>query len=176
MSKYAGRFESQESYGDSRVHRRFPRSTHFRVHARSEGPVSREGRVMQDELQLVRPGAPAVQRDAHVKRKPSGWGDVFASVANRLGFRSCTACHRFSASMNRWSLRPLFSAAAASDNCRSYSGPCTGFGKRQCVLAPSSFEPDAPVIEQCCGGWFQYPWIQVCEGQAPRVGCGFCLW
>jgi len=61
-------------------------------------------------------------------------------------------------------------------NCRTFSGPCTGFGSRQCVTAPESFTPDAAIIEQCCNGWHQYPWIEVCEGESAKKGCGFCFW
>jgi hypothetical protein len=59
--------------------------------------------------------------------------------------------------------------------CRSFTGKCTGFGTRQCVTAPVSISPDATTIEQCCGGWFQYPWVEVCPGKEPRQGCGACL-
>jgi hypothetical protein len=75
----------------------------------------------------------------------------------------------------RWRLRA--SAGAVRDaECWSFTGPCTGFGKRVCVEAPASQDPDAEIIQQCCGGWFLYPWIEVCPGQRATQGCGFCFW
>lgn len=68
------------------------------------------------------------------------------------------------------------SATSASGSCWRFTGPCTGFGRRQCVTAPESQEPGAGMITHCCSGWFQYPWIEVCPGQPPRTGCSFCLW
>jgi hypothetical protein len=67
-------------------------------------------------------------------------------------------------------------AMRAAGQCWSFSGPCTGFGKRQCVTAPAAQEPDAGMVEHCCEGWFQYPWIEVCPDQPARMGCGFCWW
>src|SRR5882757_1816539 len=55
-------------------------------------------------------------------------------------------------------------------NCQTFSGRCTGFGSRRCVTAPAALTPDSIVVEQCCGGWFQYPWITVCVGQQPTQG------
>ncbi|MCW5600038.1 hypothetical protein [Nitrosomonas sp.] len=63
-----------------------------------------------------------------------------------------------------------------SNQCNTFTDRCTGFGTRQCVTAPVSMTPDAETIEYCCDGWFQYPYIEVCEGEPPKRGCGFCLW
>jgi len=67
-------------------------------------------------------------------------------------------------------------AAQQAAPCWSFLGRCTGFGRRQCVSGPASQKPDAEIIEQCCGGWFQYPWIEVCPGEEARMGCDFCFW
>ena len=69
----------------------------------------------------------------------------------------------------------VLSSCRVPESCRSFSGSCTGFGGRQSVVAPISINPDANTIEQSCTGAFQYPWVEVCEGQAPRRGCGVCL-
>jgi hypothetical protein len=53
------------------------------------------------------------------------------------------------------------SACRPPDNCVSFAGKCTGFGSRQCVTAPTAIASDAPTIDQCCGGSFQYPWVEV---------------
>ncbi len=67
-------------------------------------------------------------------------------------------------------------AACRPSDCRDFKGSCTSFsGKRQCTVAPVSLDPDATTTEQCCSGAMQYPWIQVCPGQPPSKGCGFCL-
>jgi hypothetical protein len=74
----------------------------------------------------------------------------------------------------------LIGEAMAQTQCTSFSGRCTGtlwWHKKQCVTAPSRMEPDATVMEQCCDGGFQYPWVEVCPGRpGPTVGCGFCVW
>ncbi len=101
-------------------------------------------------------------------------GRLFATLAAAMGVRSCEACRHRAAVMDTWvEWRWPWDPAA---NCRSFTGRCTGFGSKQCVTAPAAFTPDALVVEQCCSGWFQYPWITVCEGQQPTRGCGFCLW
>jgi hypothetical protein len=70
----------------------------------------------------------------------------------------------------------VLSACDGQSTCRSFKGPCTGvFAKRQCTVAPVSLQPDAATTEQCCGGAFQYPSIEVCEGQPPQKGCSFCV-
>ena len=103
-------------------------------------------------------------------------GDWFSAVAKRFGATPCSGCQARAMVMNdfiprffRWPWDP-------PKNCRTFTGGCTGFGTRRCVTAPESFTPDALIIEQCCGGWFQYPWIETCEGEPPRRGCGFCFW
>jgi hypothetical protein len=84
-------------------------------------------------------------------------------------------------------LRKLFSwisrispfAANSSDPCWRYYGNCTRFALyymgTQCVTGPARQEASAETIEQCCTGWFQYPWIEVCPGEEARRGCGFCI-
>jgi hypothetical protein len=70
-------------------------------------------------------------------------------------------------------------AANGSDPCWRYYGSCTRFSwyyvGRQCVVGPATQELGAETIEQCCSGWFQYPWIEVCPGEEAHSGCGFCL-
>jgi hypothetical protein len=80
-----------------------------------------------------------------------------------------------SGSRRRWRLRARVGASTEGD-CWWFAGSCTGFGRRQCVEGPASQNPDTEIIQQCCGGWFQYPWIEVCAGQNATQGCGFCLW
>jgi hypothetical protein len=103
-----------------------------------------------------------------------GLGDWISVIVQALGIKPCDSCKRRIIVLNKLGFG---GKAGISGNCYSYRGKCTGFGRRQCVIAPSSYgDPSAPTIEQCCQGWFQYPWIEVCEGQAPTQGCGFCLW
>jgi hypothetical protein len=97
-----------------------------------------------------------------------GLGDLIRTVLARLGIPTCRGCARRAEALN--------GLAVFAGPCQSYTGRCTGFGSRQCVTAPESLDPDAAVVEQCCGGWFQYPWIEICPGQSPRMGCGFCFW
>jgi hypothetical protein len=125
-----------------------------------------------------------------------GLGDAVKRLLAHLGFRPCGACTRRAEALNRvlvlsgsrvlmgsaadvprrrWRLRAP-AEAVRDAGCWHFSGNCTGFGKRQCVSGPASQDPDAEIIEQCCGGWFQYPWIEVCPGQQATQGCGFCFW
>jgi hypothetical protein len=97
-----------------------------------------------------------------------GLGDLIKRFTGALGLETCGACARRASALNRF--------AAFSSPCWSFTGGCTGFGSRRCVSAPESQSPDATIVTQCCGGWFQYPWIEVCPGQPARMGCGFCLW
>ena len=122
-----------------------------------------------------------------------GLGDAAKSMLARLGVRPCGGCARRAAALNSMLVlsaagpagrsarrAPRWAHArgrqAAAGQCWSFTGGCTGFGHRQCVEAPATQEPDAEIITQCCGGWFQYPWIEVCPGQRATQGCGFCLW
>ncbi len=103
-------------------------------------------------------------------------GDWFSALARSLGITPCSACQRRAMAMNRltaWAFRRPWDPP---EECTTYTGPCTGWGSRQCVVAPEQITPDAGVLEQCCTGAFQYPWIRVCKGQPPQRGCGFCLW
>jgi hypothetical protein len=109
-----------------------------------------------------------------------GLGTAFSALAKLLGIRRCGGCMRRELAMNSMATialpAALGSALENANPCTMFTGRCTGFGRRQCVVAPVSMSPDAQTIEQCCGGWFQYPWIEVCDGRPPRTGCGFCLW
>jgi|SRR5262245_7349853 len=118
--------------------------------------------------------------DQTVRMQPApawlGLGDVISRILAALGVQPCDACRRRAMALN--ALAPKFFRWPweSSRQCTMYAGRCTGFGTQQCVTAPESLSPDATVITQCCAGWFQYPWIQICEGEPPRRGCGFCLW
>jgi hypothetical protein len=103
-----------------------------------------------------------------------GLGDVISRWLGKLGARSCAGCEQRVLALNDFGSRltPLW---VASNPCKTFAGRCTGFGHQQCVVAPTELTPDATTLTQCCGGWFQYPWIQICPGSAPRQGCGFCL-
>ena len=107
-----------------------------------------------------------------------GLGDLFSAIAQRFDVKPCSACRGRAITMNRW-MPNVFLFRWPWDPpeaVRTFTGRCTGFGSRQCVTAPESFTPDARIVEQCCNGWFQYPWIEIREGEPPRQGCGFCLW
>jgi hypothetical protein len=133
-----------------------------------------------------------------------GLGDLVKRLTLQLGIQPCERCNRRAEVLNRsivfyggmagipqkvgGDLSPASQvlessvsrsghmAMSASDPCWHFRGYCTGFGRQQCITAPASQEPDALIITQCCGGWFQYPWILVCPGQPARQGCGFCFW
>jgi hypothetical protein len=103
-------------------------------------------------------------------------GEFMRSSSKRFRITACSACEARIMEMNRFTLRNIGSPWLAQTRCRTYTGPCTGFGTRRCVVAPDSFSPDAATVEQCCSGWFQFPWIEVCDGKPVRKGCGFCFW
>jgi hypothetical protein len=102
-------------------------------------------------------------------------GSRFSSLSAMLGIRSCAACEQRAHTLDAFTAH-LQWPWDLSSNCQTFSGRCTGFGSRRCVTAPAALTPDSTVVEQCCNGWFQYPWITVCAGQRPTQGCGFCLW
>jgi hypothetical protein len=110
-----------------------------------------------------------------------GLGTLLARITSFFGVKPCESCHRRAAMLDsRLVLVGTRASAQQSEprsgDCWPYKGGCTGFGRRQCISAPARQEPDAETIEQCCGGWFQYPWIEVCPGSEARQGCGFCFW
>lgn len=145
-------------------------------------------RMSEERLPEVHPATATTSPTAmslRGRRVYIGLGGLLSALAKQLGFRPCAACARRAEALDAMATLPLpdialpFSFGVRMENgnpCRSFTGRCTGFGRRQCVVAPVSFNPDALTIEQCCGGWFQFPWIEICDGQAPRRGCGFCLW
>jgi hypothetical protein len=111
-------------------------------------------------------------------RQPPRLGDWFSSVARRFGLQPRSACQRRAMAMNRWSAWAFRWPWDPSAECTTYTGRCTGFGSRPLVVltGPKQLTPDANVIEHCCSGLFQHPWIKVCNAQPPQKGCGFCLW
>lgn len=112
-------------------------------------------------------------------RNSIGLGTVLRVLTTGLGIRTCAGCRRRAALLDRWVRLPTGRGRrgrSADGDCWRFNGSCTGFGSRQCVSGPERQEPDAAIIEQCCGGWFQYPWIEVCPGEPARTGCGFCFW
>ena len=116
------------------------------------------------------------------RRQEIGPGTAIRHLTERLHIPACDGCRRRAAALDRrvrFSFRPgrqVRRSSGEPGGCWHFDGRCTGFGSRQCVSGPARQEPDAEIIEQCCGGWFQYPWIEVCPGEAARTGCGFCLW
>lgn len=106
-----------------------------------------------------------------------GLGALIKAVMNALGVPSCSGCRRRARALDR---RVHFVGggieAAAATDCWRYDGACTGWGTRRCVSGAARQEPDAAIVTHCCGGWFQYPWIEVCPGEDARMGCGFCFW
>lgn len=109
-----------------------------------------------------------------------GLGTLISSLSTLLGIRPCRGCAQRAQALDAiaWIGAPLRFGTTMANSlpCRMFTGRCTGFGRRQCVVAPESMSPDAAMIEHCCSGWFQFPWIEICEGQPPKRGCGFCLW
>jgi hypothetical protein len=97
-----------------------------------------------------------------------GLGEVIKRTTSWFGIQPCEPCnHRaewlnqilvFSGKASQPSRQPggisppavstiwtMRSSANASGSCWRFNGPCTGFGKRQCVTAPSSQEPGAGI-------------------------------
>lgn len=108
-------------------------------------------------------------------RADVGLGTALKRISTALGIRPCAPCAARAETFDRHvTFAPPRPAAFA--DCTTYTGRCTGFGSRQCVTAPESLNPDAATTTQCCGGWFQYPWITACRTGPVQKGCGFCLW
>ncbi|WP_432196566.1 hypothetical protein [Streptomyces sp. bgisy027] len=111
-----------------------------------------------------------------------GLGTVIRYLTARLHIPACSGCLMRAEALDRRvrfrirSGRRFLRRSAAAGDCWYFQSRCTGFGSRQCVSGPARQEPDAEIIEQCCGGWFQYAWIEVCPGEQARSGCGFCFW
>lgn len=139
-------------------------------------PHGRTSAVALDFAQQI--ALPTPREHAGIGR--IGLGTLISAIARLFGARPCAACDRRAQALNAIASieTPAFygNAMANSTPCRMFTGRCTGFGRRQCVIAPESMSPDALTIEHCCSGWFQYPWIQICDGQPPKIGCGFCFW
>src|SRR5713226_903700 len=59
------------------------------------------------------------------------------------------------------------------DGCQHFCGP-SGY-TNCCITVPSSSQPDATLVTQCCGPSLfpLYPWITVCPGQPVQKNCGF---
>jgi hypothetical protein len=109
-----------------------------------------------------------------------GLGTVIKRITQAAGVRPCAPCANRAKALDQRIIlfggRRARSARSQSGGCWSFAGGCTGWGSRRCVSAPARQEPDAEIVTQCCGGWFQYPWIEVCPGESARSGRGFCLW
>jgi hypothetical protein len=136
------------------------------------------GRSLNSRLQRRVARPPYKLRLAGV-RGSIGLGWAISRLTSRLGVRSCAGCARRAERLDRvlvFAPREHRAALTAQSACWFLHGRCTGFGSRQCVTAPESQSPDAATVEQCCGGWFQYPWIEVCPDSPATSGCGFCLW
>lgn len=126
-------------------------------------------------------GAQALASRAPLERSHRvGLGTLISSLSTWLGIRPCRGCTQRAQALDAiaWTGAPLRFGTTMANSlpCRMFTGRCTGFGSRQCVVAPESMSPDAAMIEHCCSGWFQFPWIEICEGQPPKRGCGFCFW
>jgi hypothetical protein len=117
-----------------------------------------------------------------------GAGEIIRRITKALRVPPCTACDRRAETLDgklifAWSPRGYSSAAATPagrwtgpDGSWHMDGPCTGTGNRQCVsILSSQTDGYAPVITQCCDGWFQYPWILVPPNGPATSGCGFCV-
>jgi hypothetical protein len=121
-----------------------------------------------------------------------GLGDLVEQTLSLARIRPCQSCARRAESLNRLVMfsrplrqRPLRRSRGASSastaGCWEYRGKCTGWRwwVTECVEGPASQDPDAEIIQQCCGGLlgrYSYPWIEVCPGQPATKGCGWCLW
>jgi hypothetical protein len=154
---------------------------------RSRGDPRAVGRPRQPLRLRLRLRLPGLTPDAEI-----GLGDLVGRATSAAGIRPCTGCLRRAAALNRlvvlsaagrrrFSARSRPAGSAAAAGCWSYAGRCTGWRwwVTECVEGPASQDPDAEIIQQCCGGFFgrySYPWIEVCPGQAATTGCGWCLW
>ena len=137
-------------------------------------------RPLLSRLQRAFAGPPYSVQIASV-RGAIGLGHLLGRVTAGVGVRPCGGCAERAERLDRILVfvprAPQGAGTAtASAPCWYFHGRCTGFGTRQCVEAPESQSPDAGIISQCCGGWFQYPWIEVCPGEPAKTGCGFCFW
>ena len=107
-----------------------------------------------------------------------GLGELVKRITSAFGATPCEACRRRAAALDAivvFTPRRATATVVRSSDCTTYKGKCTGTGGTQCVTAPTSIEPDATTITQCCSGSFQYPWVQVCPGKEATQGCSFCL-
>jgi hypothetical protein len=107
-----------------------------------------------------------------------GLGQLVKRITSFFGVTPCEACLRRARVLDGvlvFTPQEQTVRVAFSSDCTTFKGACTGLGGTQCVTAPSSLEPDAPMITQCCSGRFQYPWVELCPGRAATQGCGFCL-
>jgi hypothetical protein len=119
-------------------------------------------------------------------RNQVGLGELLSRLISSIGIRPCASCARRSAQLDaavtfgpphpRKSDASYLHRWTDANGAWHFDGACTGFGNRSCVNAPSSqTDPGAPAINQCCGGWFQYPWIVVPRSGQASSGCGACL-
>ncbi len=107
-----------------------------------------------------------------------GLGSLLQRLTTKFCIKPCAACNARAAALDNalvFESVNVFFAPAQATPCWRFRGRCTGFGRMQCVSGPEAQTPDALIIQQCCSGWFQYPWIEVCPGKTARRGCGFCL-
>jgi SAM-dependent methyltransferase len=150
------------------------------------------------ESTVARPGSLARGKEIRVMNQRSvsklpqapreyggiGFGELIAEATSWIGVQLCSGCERRAAALDakftvrlpRLFLRGRPEMIQSGDGCWRYRGKCTGFGRRQCISGLSEQLPDAPLVEQCCQGWFKYPWITVCPGQQATSGCGRCFW
>ena len=113
-----------------------------------------------------------------IRESEVGLGQLVKRITSVFRIEPCEACLRRARALDgvvvftppRRARQVVFSSP-----CTRYKGSCTGTGGNQCVTAPVSLEPDALTVTQCCSGSFQYPWVEVCPGKEPTMGCSFCL-
>jgi hypothetical protein len=68
----------------------------------------------------------------------------------------------------------LTSTMCRPTTCTHFDGPCTGSHVWFDAPAPTRCISAGGTV-QCCGGWYQYPWVKACADGTRTQGCGFCV-
>jgi hypothetical protein len=109
-----------------------------------------------------------------------GFGEFLKRLTATFGIEPCGSCARRALALDGllvFTPKRQTATVVLSSDCRTVKGKCTGIGgTTQCVATPVNLDdPTSLIVEQCCSGRFQYPWVEICPGREPRQGCSFCL-